>query len=327
MKPIDWNDPARAQNRTVDEIRARGAIFNINHGIEVEDGDGCTTRLIGFPGNGTRMVSFHLLTHSPGGSYAMHRHLISEESLICVRGRGEVNLGRGFVPVSAGNFVYVPAGVEHATRCPKDADGDFVVLSYHCPPALEYYQTLGLFKNGAFDRAAIDEAMLAARPGNIPSECLMQENELGGAERGEQKGPERVSREGGVFNMYRGAHYTQNGGLMRFVLWPGGGTRLVAQHIAFHEPGVAFRPHVHPVSEDCVFVAAGRGACYLESRWVDTQAGDILYAPALVRHGTAAWPDATETFICTGCASPPQFDLYEHAGYLKDGRFTEFAWK
>jgi quercetin dioxygenase-like cupin family protein len=321
------DDPARARSRTTAEIRQRGAIFNVNEGIEVEDGEGCVTRLVGWPANGTRMVSFHVLTHRPGGSYALHAHPISEESLICLSGRGEVNLGRGWIPVEAGNFVYVPAGVEHATRAARDASQDFVVLAYHCPPALEYYQSIGFFRDGAFSQEAIDEALLRVRTGDLPDQDFpMRPNDLGGEERAEVKGRERVQREGGIFNLFRGARFTENGGLMRFVMWPGSGTRLVGQHVAFHEPGVAFLPHVHPISEDAILVAQGEGRGYLESRWVPVRPGDIIYAPAGVRHGTGAHAGAPRLFVCTGCASPPQFDLYERAGYLKEGRFTDFAW-
>ena len=63
---------------------------------------------------------------------------------------------------------------------------------------------------------------------------------------------------------------------------------------------------------------------YLESRWIECSEGDILYAPALVRHGTACRKDQRGPMNSSGCASPPQFDLYQTAGYLKDGQFVSF---
>jgi len=318
------SDPARAANRSAAEISRRGAIFNVNEGIVIEEGDGCQTRLVGWPGNGTRMVSFHVLTHRADGSFAHHAHPNSEESLICIAGRGEIDLGRGWVPVEAGNAIFVPAGCRHATRVAPGSSDDFVILSYNCPPPMEYYQSKGLMKKGAFDQGAIDHLLLLSTPGAIAPVCTARLNDLGGNERGELKGAAEVARSGGVFNLFRGAAFTGYGCLMRFILWPGVGTKMIGQHIAFHEPGTAFAPHVHPISEDAVPVEDGTGQLYLESRWIDAGIGDILYAPAGVRHGTGCRPAEPRMFICSGCASPPQFDLYELAGYLKDGEFTDF---
>jgi quercetin dioxygenase-like cupin family protein len=317
------DDPARAANRTRQEVTTRGAVFNINEGIEIEDDKDCVTRLVGWPGVGTRMVSFHLLTHKKGGYYETHRHPASEDSMICLRGQGEVNLGRGWVAVEAGNAIIVPRGCEHATRNSPDAVEDFVVLSYNCPPPMEYYQRIGMFADGNFSWGAIDVALLATTVGQVPKESVMKLNEFGGNERGELKGAAEVARSGGVFNVFRGAPFTGNGGLMKFVLWPGAGA-VVGQHTAFHDPGEAFVPHVHPISEDAIFIFDGKGTGYLESRWIEVSEGDIIYAPAGIRHGTGCRSSETKTMICTGCAFPPQFDLYERAGYLKGGKFVDF---
>lgn len=324
---MSWNDPARAHNRTTEEISRRGAVFNINEGIEIQDGLNCATRLVGWPGNGTRMVSFHLLTHHCAGGYQLHKHPMSEESIICIRGRGEVNLGRGWVEIEAGNAIFVPPGCMHATRNAPGAQDDFIVLSYNCPPPMEYYQTIGLFKNGAFDFPAIDQLLLISKRGGVPGDCVMRLNDLGGEEKGELKGAGEVSRSGGVFNLFRGAKFTGYGCLMRFILWPGIGAKMVGQHVAFHEPGTSFKPHIHPISEDAIYVVDGQGQGYLESRWIDVSTGDIIYAPANVKHGTGCRSGEKKMFICSGCASPPQFDLYEYAGYLKDGRFVDFKFE
>jgi gentisate 1,2-dioxygenase len=320
------DDPARAGNRTRQEVATRGAIFNINEGIEIDEGNRCVTRLIGWPGNGTRMVSFHLLTHKPEGAFEQHQHPASEESMICIRGKGEINLGKGWVQVEAGCEVIVPRGCEHSTRNAPGSQEDFLILSYNCPPPMEYYQRIGLFANGNFDWGAIDVAMLKTQVGSVPKECVMKRNNLGGEERGEIKGRAEVARSGGVFNAFRGAPFTANGGYMLFVLWPGVGA-MVGQHTAFHEAGKAFIPHVHPISEDAIFIFDGQGTGYLESRWVDVSEGDIVYAPAGVRHGTGCRSGETKTMICTGCAFPPQFDLYERAGYLKEGKFVSFSFE
>jgi gentisate 1,2-dioxygenase len=317
-------DPARARNRTREEIRTRGAIFNINEGIDIDNGNKCLTRLIGWPGIGTRMVAFHLLIHKPGGSFATHGHPISEESMTCIRGKGEVNFGSGWVKIEAGNVLFAPIGCVHATRNDSDSTEDFIVLSYTCPSPLEYYQEIGLMASGEFNMTAIDKLLLNSRTDTIPKACVMKPNELGGRERAEVKGYEEVARSGGVFNIYRGAPFTAYGGSMKFIVWPGVGAKNCGLHNAHHLPGVAFKPHVHPISEDAILFWDGVGMAYLESRWIECSEGDILYAPALVRHGTGCRQDQPGPMNSSGCASPPQFDLYELAGYLKEGRFVEF---
>lgn len=318
------DDPARAHNRTREEIRTRGALFNINEGIDIDNGKGCVTRLVGWPGVGTRMVAFHLHIHKPGGAYEMHAHPISEESMTCIRGKGEVNFGRGWEKVEAGNVLFAPIGCAHATRCDPASSEDFIFLSYTCPSPLEYYQEIGLMANGDFSWNEIDRLLLNANVDTIPKECVMKLNELGGAERAEVKGYAEVARSGGVFNIYRGAPFTAYGGSMRFIVWPGVGAKNCGLHNAYHEPGVAFKPHVHPISEDAILFWDGVGMAYLESRWIEASEGDVLYAPALVRHGTGCRKDQPRPMNSSGCASPPQFDLYERAGYLKDGKFLEF---
>jgi quercetin dioxygenase-like cupin family protein len=317
-------DPARAQYRTREEIRTRGAIFNINDGIDIDNGNKCITRLIGWPGIGTRMVAFHLLIHKPGGSFEMHSHPISEESIDCIKGKGEVNFGSGWEKIEAGNVLFAPMGCAHATRNDPSSTEDFILLSYTCPSPLEYYQEIGLMVKGEFNVNEIDKLLLNSTRDTIPKQCVMKLNELGGAQRAEVKGYAEVARSGGVFNMYRGAPFTGYGGSMKFIVWPGVGAKNCGLHHAYHDPGVAFKPHVHPISEDAILFFDGEGMAYLESRWIECSEGDILYAPATVRHGTGCRKDQPKLMHASGCASPPQFDLYELAGYLKEGKFTDF---
>jgi len=54
-----------ARFRTHDEIRSRGAIGNLNDGIEINT-QGVRTRLIAWPGNGFQTESVHVLTLAPG---------------------------------------------------------------------------------------------------------------------------------------------------------------------------------------------------------------------------------------------------------------------
>ncbi len=83
-----------------------------------------------------------------------------------------------------------------------------------------------------------------------------------------------------------------------------------------HFPGQGMLPHKHPISEEMLIVFRGNGQFYLDDQWYDVAEGDVLYAPAGVWHGTRNPATNTEPFITIGCASPPQLDLYERAGYV-----------
>jgi quercetin dioxygenase-like cupin family protein len=135
------------------------------------------------------------------------------------------------------------------------------------------------------------------------------------------KSPEQVAREGAIFNLNDGAVFYENGAFMRFIIWPGSGCRMLGGHLAMHFPGKVFDPHIHPISEDCICVVKGLGQGFLIDKWVDVGPGDLIYAPAGLLHGTANRPGHDADFLCHGYAGPPQFDLYQWAGYFKNGKF------
>lgn len=141
--------------------------------------------------------------------------------------------------------------------------------------------------------------------------------------RGEEKTIEEVQREGGLFHIEDSqAVFEMPKGTLRLLVWPGMGARMLSTHSARLKPGQSFEPHVHAVSEDVVLVFRGRGKAFLHDRWYDVKEGDIVYAPAGVRHGFANPAENTEDLITLGTGTPPILDLYERAGYLRDNRFT-----
>ena len=104
---------------------------------------------------------------------------------------------------------------------------------------------------------------------------------------------------------------------MRFVVWPGMGSRKINLHRAKHPPGFEFKVHEHPDSEDTILAFRGRGQGYLVDRWYDMEEGDVLFAPRRVKHGTRnPVGGGQDDFICTGSAAPPQLELYRMAGYM-----------
>ena len=133
---------------------------------------------------------------------------------------------------------------------------------------------------------------------------------------------EHVRKYGGKFNIQEGFSWIQSTDLdVRLVLTPGKGSGNVGITSAYHSPGMAFEPHVHPLSEEILIAHKGRGEMYLYDRWIPVEEGDVVYAPPGVYHGTRNPAENTEGFYTIGIATPPQLELYQRVGYdvLADG--------
>jgi gentisate 1,2-dioxygenase len=125
-----------------------------------------------------------------------------------------------------------------------------------------------------------------------------------------------VKQKGGIFNIHEGYNWTKSTDLeLHLVLTPRQGSHGIGITSAVHTPGMEFEPHVHPLSEELVFCHEGEGEFYLYDRWIPVKAGDVLYAPPGVYHGTRKRKGTEGTFITIGVASPPQLDLYNRIGY------------
>lgn len=125
-----------------------------------------------------------------------------------------------------------------------------------------------------------------------------------------------VREKGGLFNIREGYNWTKSTDLdLHLVLTPKLGSHNVGITSAVHYPGMEFEPHVHPLSEELVFCFEGEGEFYLYDKWIPVKAGDVLYAPPGVYHGTRKPKDSEGIFITVGVATPPQLDLYNRIGY------------
>ena len=127
---------------------------------------------------------------------------------------------------------------------------------------------------------------------------------------------EQVRKTGGIFNIHEGYNWAKSTGLdVHLVLTPRLGSHNVGITSGVHLPGMEFEPHVHPLSEELVFCFEGEGEFYLYDRWIPVKAGDVLYAPPGVYHGTRKPKDSEGGFVTIGVATPPQLDLYNRIGY------------
>ncbi len=316
------------KNRSPHEIRTGGAIGNLNEGIEIEI-HRIPTRLIAWPGNGYQTESIHVLTLKPGLTSDKYTYAISEEALLCVQGKGEVFLRDRWVELEPGDIAYFPENTPHCIRNPKGNQEEFIVVSSITPPLVSLYEQSGFYIQslGKFDFDAAEKAKKEMTPGqNIKSENQLRYNESYPELRAWNLNASEVRKNGALFNMFRGAEFNANGSPMRFILWPGHGSRQCGFHLTRCSPGDEFAAHTHPISDECVIIWAGSARGFLDGHWFEMGIHECLLAPCGVSHGG---PLAIETHtlgatshacntLWGGFASPPQCDLYLRGGYINN---------
>lgn len=314
-------------NRTHDQVRAGGAIGNLNEGIEILLHE-LPTRLIAWPGNGYQTESIHVITVKPGLESPSYTYQISEEALLCVQGNGEVFLRGQWVAIAPGDIAYFPENVPHAIRNLKTNSEDFILVSAITPPLVSMYIKSGFYieELGKMDFDAVEEAKKTIIPGNIAKKNFLRFNDTNPEIRAWNLKSADIRRNGALFNMFKGAEFNANGSPMRFILWPGHGSRQCGFHLTRCSTGDLFAAHTHPVSDECVIVWAGSARGFLDGHWFEMEIHDCLMAPCGVSHGgplnikidTIETPAQPKDTLWGGFASPPQGDLYLRAGYIKD---------
>jgi len=275
------------------QVRSRGMLIRPN---EVPDTIkcGCRTRLLVSPAAGSALTGCQIIYHEPGGTFTVHLHPISEDVTLVFKGRGEAFLGDGWYEVSEGDVIYAPECVKHGTRNPVTNSEDFICYNWQVPYLAE------------------DESLSGAQD-------RLFENQEGRVIPRDARGKfdARIPETGVIGHVDCGALFTEYSAPMRFVVWPGMGSRKISLHRAKHPPGFEFKVHIHPDAEDTILAFRGQGQGFLVDRWYDMAEGDVLYAPCPVKHGTRNNDKhSKEPFICVGGAAPPQMELYRLAGYL-----------
>ncbi|HEX2051352.1 MAG TPA: cupin domain-containing protein [Actinomycetota bacterium] len=109
---------------------------------------------------------------------------------------------------------------------------------------------------------------------------------------------------------------------MNFVVWPGTGSPHLCLHCGIQEPGQTFSVHSHPRSEELFIAFEGVGQMHLDGEWIDVEAGDLLYAPPGVPHGTRNPHTGADAARFVTCGGPTPFDpyLYDYAGVSAEVR-------
>lgn len=323
------DDAYREWNRTHDEIRRRGAVGNLNRGIEIAP-HGINTRLIAWPGNGFQTESVHVLTLKPGDAREDYAYDLAEEALFCLWGEGEIFLRGQWVVVAPGDLAFVPAGARRGIRNPSGNAADFVLVNQIAPPQFDLYEAGGFYdrEHGVMNFDAIEAAKRETGWANLQPATNVAYRDTHPEVRPWNLSVQEIRREGALFNVFKGARFGGLGTPMLLVLWPGYGVRSAGLHMGGTPAGARAEEHTHPDSDECLFNWVGRGQVFCDDRWFDSEALDVLLAPCGVHHTVGGSPDTADgpSYGC-GFASPPQLDLYLRTPFYQDGTFAAPPWE
>lgn len=132
----EGEEEVRAWNLSLDEIRARGALFNIFRGAAF-GGLGVPMVLVMWPGHGARSSGFNFGPVDPGTPANRHTHPVSDECMICWDG-DHVDLELEGCPVRLHrhDVLLAPCGVEHGGG-PTEEQGRIWLGRFASPPQLD----------------------------------------------------------------------------------------------------------------------------------------------------------------------------------------------
>jgi mannose-6-phosphate isomerase-like protein (cupin superfamily) len=102
------------------------------------------------------------------------------------------------------------------------------------------------------------------------------------------------------------------------VLYPEMGAKNITLNYGEHPPGAEFRQHVHEKSEDVIICISGSGVIRSGDVRTSFEAGDIIYVPAGIVHGTIN--TGSEPLVMFSCQSPPDLGLYSGEKDRDDAR-------
>lgn len=330
----------QARFKTREEIRAGGAIGNLQDGITIRT-HGVDTRLVAWPGNGFQTEAVHVLTLRPGEESSAYAYTQAEEAMLCVAGAGEVFLRGAWRTVAAGDIAYFPEGVAHAVRNPSSNGDDVHLVTQITPPQLDLYEPDGYYHRaqGALHLTAAYRAALNAPRHEMPTGQMALRDAHPDC-RAEHLTREEVRREGALFNVFLGTPFPGLGVPAHLVLWPGAGCRTAGFNVALAPAGATDAMHVHPVSDECLVV--WEGVCegytahgYTETAspdfWIGREASfvaietfDVILAPCGVLHGHRSVDSPS---VLGGFASPPQLDLLLDLPAYHDGVFDQATYE
>jgi quercetin dioxygenase-like cupin family protein len=102
----------------------------------------------------------------------------------------------------------------------------------------------------------------------------------------------------------------------RLCVWPGVGAWDATMNYVVLEPGEENVPHVHPVSEDTIYILEGRGSVrdLTHDLVLEFEAGQAIFVPVGVQHQVRA--DRGERVVSVGGPCPADVAMLERAGAI-----------
>lgn len=125
----------------------------------------------------------------------------------------------------------------------------------------------------------------------------------------------QIRQNGAVSNLGDGIAITTHGIDTRLIAWPGNGFQTQAVHVLTVKPGEESDRYAYDMADEAMVCFKGKGQVYLRGQWLDVEPGDIAYYPATVERVVRNPSSNQDDFVLVTSISPPQFDLYEPAGF------------
>jgi mannose-6-phosphate isomerase-like protein (cupin superfamily) len=146
----------RAKNLSPDEVRLKGALFNVLDGAPFT-GLGLPMRLVLWPGAGTRLTGFNYAYTGIGVSDVIHKHPVSDEFLVMWSGSGQLyGGGFGWVDAEENDVMMAPCGVAHGHRS-IEGRGPSMMGGFASPPQLDLMIPSPFYANGKFQHPAASQ--------------------------------------------------------------------------------------------------------------------------------------------------------------------------
>jgi len=152
LQEMQFNDDqtaVRAKNLSPDEVKLKGALFNVLEGVPFT-GIGLPMRLVTWPGAGTRLTGFNYAYCGTGVQDTIHKHPVSDEFLVMWSGSGQLyGGGFGWVDAEENDVILAPCGVAHGHRS-IPGRGPSMMGGFASPPQLDLVIPTPYYKDGVF---------------------------------------------------------------------------------------------------------------------------------------------------------------------------------